>query len=558
MSGDGIKLLVAGSADSAAAIARALEGRNADARMVCVDSGQAAQHALGREDWQLVFSDLELTDCTAADLAAWLADREIDAPLVVMRDTGADEVVFRCVEHGASHFVDRSPASLQALPRLIDALLAQAGRQRARRQAEKRLIEREERFLDVFDNTSDLIQCVAPSGNIIYTNRAWRRTLGYSEEEARSLTLTDVLHPDSQLCCQDRFRRLLNGESLNRIEFKFVSRSGDPVYLVGDCGSIIREGGVVSTRGIFRDVTDTVKAEQARRLSEARYRALYENAPDIFTIVDARGQVLEINQTGADMLGYAVDELVGESHAKVVHPEDQAAVFECVERYFADPHARADIEYRKIRKDGSVFWVHQRATLDPGEGERRLLVVCRDITDKRYLEDKLAFQASHDALTGLINRREFERRFHQLLARDSGPGDRHALCFLDLDRFKHINDSCGHVAGDELLRQVAALLKGLVRTRDTLARIGGDEFAILLEYISLDKALQLAEKIRAALEAFEFHWRAQRFAIGVSIGVVPMEAGQSLADSLNGADMACYAAKKAGRNRIQVGAADTR
>jgi diguanylate cyclase (GGDEF)-like protein len=129
------------------------------------------------------------------------------------------------------------------------------------------------------------------------------------------------------------------------------------------------------------------------------------------------------------------------------------------------------------------------------------------------------------------------------------------LCFLDLDQFKVINDTCGHIAGDELLRQVAALLKGLVRSRDTLARIGGDEFAVLMEHASLDKALHLAEKIRATIEGFEFHWRAQRFSIGVSIGVVPIQVGHSITDTLNMADMACYTAKKEGRNRVHVRAA---
>jgi diguanylate cyclase (GGDEF)-like protein len=240
----------------------------------------------------------------------------------------------------------------------------------------------------------------------------------------------------------------------------------------------------------------------------------------------------------------------------VIHPEDQRAVFSCVEKLFADPEAKLDIEYRKVRKDGSIFWVHQRAVLEPGSAAQRLLIICRDITEKRYLEDKLAHQASHDGLTNLLNRREFERRFQQLLERDSDPADRHFLCFLDLDQFKIINDSCGHIAGDELLREIAALLTGLVRSRDTLARIGGDEFAVLMEHASLDKALLLAEKIRATIEEFEFHWRSERFSIGVSVGVVPVQFGQSITHLLNMADMACYTAKKQGRNRIHTAHAE--
>ena len=545
-----VKLLMACSIESSAAIEQALINHGSSVLVRRVEAARDLQHALETPGWNLIFSDLALSDFTAVDLTNLLSVKAWDIPLVVIEGTGDEEIAFRCLEMGVGPIIRCDEQHLRSLPRLVDTLLRRVEQDRTRRQLEKRLRESEERFLDVFDNTSDLIQCVAPDGSIMFTNRSWRKVMGYTEEEVRSLKLLDLLHPDSMICCSDRFGRLMNGEALSCIEFKFVTKAGETVHLMGDCGSIIKEGGVISTRGIFRNVTDTVKVEKALKITEARYQALYENAPDIYSTICSSGEILSINQTGARMLGYEANELIGESAAKVIHPEDQRAVFACVEKLFADPDAKLDIEYRKIRKDGSVFWVHQRASLEPGSNAQRLLVICRDITEKRYLEDKLAHQASHDMLTNLMNRREFERRFHQLLERDSDPSDRHYLCFFDLDQFKAINDTCGHIAGDELLRQIAALLKGLVRSRDTLARIGGDEFAVLMEHGSLEKALLLAEKIRATIEAFEFHWRSQRFSIGVSVGVVPVQVGQPITELLNMADMACYTAKKQGRNRI--------
>jgi diguanylate cyclase (GGDEF)-like protein/PAS domain S-box-containing protein len=367
------------------------------------------------------------------------------------------------------------------------------------------------------------------------------------------MSLLDVLHPDSTLCCQDRFERLLRGENLSCITFKFLTKPGQTVYLVGDCGSLIKDGGAISTRGIFKNVTETIKAQEALRITEARYQALYENAPDIYTTLSPAGEILTINQTGARMLGYAPEELIGESAAKIIHPEDQQRVFAFVDKQFHQPSPDSEIEYRKIRKDGSIFWVHQRTTLESGRDEPRMLVICRDVTDRHDLEVQLAHQASHDALTNLINRREFERRFQRLLSGENDPADRHALCFLDLDQFKVINDTCGHIAGDELLRQIAALLQGQLRSRDTLARVGGDEFAVLMEHSTLNHAARLAEKLRAAVGNFRFHWRSQRFSIGVSIGIVPVVPGQSMVDTLTRADMACYEAKKEGRNRIHTG-----
>lgn len=552
MPGNVIKLLMACSIETSGAIEHALIHHGNTILVRRVDTAQDLRRALETPGWHLIFSDLALSDFSALDLVNLLSENAVAIPLVVVDGTGPEEIAFRCLERGAGQFIRCNEQYLRSLPRLVDTLLKRAEQALARRQLDERLMESEERFLDVFDNTSDLIQCVAPDGAIIFTNRTWRKVMGYTEQEVRSLNLLDVLHPDSMVCCKDRFERLMNGESLNCIEFQFVTKAGEAVHLLGDCGSIIKDGGVISTRGIFRNITDTVNAERALKITEARYQALYENAPDIYTTINASGEILSINQTGARMLGYAAHELIGESAAKLIHPEDQRAVFDCIEKLFADPEARLDIEYRKVRRDGSIFWVHQRTRVEPGSGAQRLLVVSRDITEKRNLEDQLAYHASHDTLTGLINRREFERRFQQLLERDSDPADRHFLCFLDLDQFKTINDSCGHIAGDELLRQIAALLTGLVRSRDTLARIGGDEFAVLLEHTSVDKALLHAEKIRTTIEAFEFHWRAQRFSIGVSVGVVPVQFGQSISNLLNMADMACYAAKKQGRNRIHT------
>ncbi len=421
-----------------------------------------------------------------------------------------------------------------------------------RKLAEQMLRSSEERYLDIFDNTSDLIQCVSPAGDIMYTNRAWRETLGYTRQEAESLSLFDVLHPDSLACCQDRFRRLLNGETLLCIQFKFRKKSGEVVHLEGDCGSIIKDGGIVSTRGIFKNVTDTVEAQHALDISKARYQALYDNAPDIYTSINRLGEIQSINRIGARMLGYDVDELIGESASRIIHPEDQRAVFAYVEQQFRNPAADQGIEYRKIRKDGSIFWVHQRVSLEPDDREPCLLVVCRDVTDKRNLQQQLTHQATHDALTNLVNRREFERRLLRVLSSDDEPGVAHVLCFLDLDQFKIINDTCGHIAGDDLLRQIAALLQGQMRSRDTLARLGGDEFAVLMEYSPMDRALSLAERIREMLQDFQFHWRSRQFSIGVSIGILPVQPGLDVEATIALADAACYVAKKGGGNRIHV------
>jgi diguanylate cyclase (GGDEF)-like protein len=165
----------------------------------------------------------------------------------------------------------------------------------------------------------------------------------------------------------------------------------------------------------------------------------------------------------------------------------------------------------------------------------------------------LEHQASHDALTALVNRQEFERRLQRVIETARTKGAEHALCYLDLDQFKVINDTCGHEAGDELLRQVGGVLQQRTRKRDTLARLGGDEFGVLMEHCSLTQARRVAHGLREAIEGFRFIWEGRTFEVGVSIGLVCItDVSGSILNILSAADRACYAAKDQGRNRVHV------
>ena len=196
---------------------------------------------------------------------------------------------------------------------------------------------------------------------------------------------------------------------------------------------------------------------------------------------------------------------------------------------------------------------------------RNLLVHAKGLGElNRSLDDELSRKdhevtelnhlASHDALTELINRREFERRVNRLISTKQHDKSEHAMCFLDLDKFKLINDSCGHIAGDELLRQISGLLQNSIRKRDTLARLGGDEFAVLMEHCALDHAYHVAEALLKTIKGYQFFWEGKTFGIGASIGLVAITANNNnFTELLKQADEACYLAKSQGRNRIQVG-----
>jgi diguanylate cyclase (GGDEF)-like protein/PAS domain S-box-containing protein len=210
---------------------------------------------------------------------------------------------------------------------------------------------------------------------------------------------------------------------------------------------------------------------------------------------------------------------------------------------------------KNYRKDGSLFWNELRMSpvFDEAGTLTHYVGVQTDITESYNLSRQLSYQATHDSLTGLVNRAEFERRLQAALNSAQTETSEHALCYLDLDQFKVINDTCGHIAGDELLRQLADALRAKVRRRDLLARLGGDEFAVLIEHCPIPDAERVADALRTSVADFRFQWDGKTFAVGVSVGLVPITPlTVSMTEVLKAADAACYAAKDSGRNRVHI------
>ncbi len=267
---------------------------------------------------------------------------------------------------------------------------------------------------------------------------------------------------------------------------------------------------------------------------------------------------LEANAAFEKLLGYSLQEILSLTINDIV-VRDRASHDQYLQ-YIAAKKERFTGEKQYRARDGSLIDVEVNVNLI-SYGEKQVFChVVRDITERKQAdaalkesERRLAWQANHDALTGLVNRRKFEQHLEEVLHSAKVTKSQHSLCYLDLDRFKIVNDTCGHRAGDELLRQVTILLQSQVRSVDVLARLGGDEFGLLLNQCSLKEALAVANSLRESIQSFRFVWEEKTFKLGVSIGLVAIDASsQSLVNTLNSADSACYAAKKLGRDRVQV------
>ena len=309
--------------------------------------------------------------------------------------------------------------------------------------------------------------------------------------------------------------------------------------------------------------TEKKQAEDALYLEKVRAQVTLESIGDGVITTDAAGKIVYLNPVAEQFTGWdgraaeglwlkdvfkTVDEVSGRPRDYPLHL--------CLRDGNIIRH---DSHHLLVRKDGYRFAIQDSAAPIRDRDGRIIgaAVVFHDMTEMQHMARRMAYLASHDPLTGLINRREFEARLHQVLETARSEGKQHAICYFDLDQFKIVNDTCGHVAGDELLKQLSQRLQNEIRQSDVLARLGGDEFGVILESCSIEMAGQVAEVLRRCVKSFRFVWQDHAFDIGASIGLVPISADSgSLTDVMSAADSACYVAKDRGRNCIHIYQAD--
>jgi diguanylate cyclase (GGDEF)-like protein/PAS domain S-box-containing protein len=304
-------------------------------------------------------------------------------------------------------------------------------------------------------------------------------------------------------------------------------------------------------------LVDLRDRSNALKISEKRLSNIMDNVTDTIITFDEHGNIESVNLSGESLFGYTESELVGKNIKVLMNKSDHRKHDISLANYLRTGQGKIVgkglSEVLGQHKLGSTVPLEMSVSEMHSSEGRKFIGTLRNITERQKAEAQLNYQTSYDDLTGLMNCREFEFRVNRLLPTIGLNNSEHALCFMDLDQFKMINDTCGHVAGDELLRQLGCLLRGVVVDSGTLARLGGDEFCLLIENSTIDQSQRVAELLLIAAREYRFVWKGQIFRVALSIGLVAITDDiQEMTKLLQQANAACWMAKNLGGDRIHV------
>ncbi len=302
----------------------------------------------------------------------------------------------------------------------------------------------------------------------------------------------------------------------------------------------------------FYTILSDQSGEREARQWQARLDSVSEACGDAVIGRSLDGLITSWNRAAAQMFGYPAEEAIGRP-ISLLFPIEKMAEQRLLLIQLARGQRTAQAETAMRRRDGTLFDVDLTvsAVRPVGNPLSSLTMVVSDLTERRRLAAEVLYRATHDTLTGLANRADFEARLERAVASSRGRDVNHALLYVDLDQFQLVNEACGHTAGDAFLREASELIQSCIRSRDTLARLGGDEFGVILEHCEIADAFDVAEKIRNKMDEIRFSFEGRKFRIGASIGLVPIDGSwEDAIKLLKAADTACYAAKEAGRDRV--------
>jgi diguanylate cyclase (GGDEF)-like protein/PAS domain S-box-containing protein len=516
-----------------------------DAEGTITDVNPAAERILGRTRAELVGRQ-SVSDAGGVHLDGTAFPPQLSASSVALA-TGRDvigQLVGLRMPDGELRFISVNARTLRDGD-VVTGIVSTFVDVTEQQQVVAALAESEKRFRLLAENASDLITSIDPQGLRTYVSPSCRALLGYEPEELIGERALDIVHPDDQERIGAYLQSVLD-HGPGRDEARFRHRSGWWVWMETR-GRSVRDadGTVVELQTVARDITAERHAAEELREAEERFRNAFDQAPIGKALVSTEGRFTRVNAALCRITGYDEGDLLGTTFQSLTHPDDLDADLEHLRRILAGETESYEMEKRYRHADGHYIWALLSVSLVRGEtgAPRYFVSQIQDVSEQKLAQEQLTELTLRDALTGLANRVLFADRLAHAVERGRRSKERIAVLFIDLDRFKSVNDSLGHAAGDELLRQAAERMRRAVRPADTIARLGGDEFTVLCEDLGpVNDAGWVASRVSEELERPFVLFGAER-SIGVSIGIAVADAHDSAETVLAKADAAMYRTK---------------
>lgn len=546
-------LLIENSEDDALLVLRELRRGGYEPIFERVDTPAGMLDALTRT-WDIILADYNMPHFSVPAALGLLKQSGQDLPFIIVSGNIGEEAAVEAMREGASDYIMKDN-----LARLVPAIARELREAEGRRER-KRAEQASARLASILDNSPVEIYIFDDQSlHALHMNHTALRNLGYGLDEMPTLTPFDF----KPKLARDQFEQMLaslrSGEREHVMLETLHRRKDGSIYPVEARWQFFK----FDTSSVFfciaQDITERKRAEEILFQEKERAQVTLHSIGDAVITTDADGIIDYLNPMAEQLTGWTNEAAQGLPLMEVFN-----AIHELARTPLENPVEKCLRQQRivslaqrtaLIRRDGTEFSIEDSAApIHNREGNIiGAVLVFHDVSQARMMAYQLAHQASHDDLTGLVNRREFEVCLGRALESAHQADEQHAMCYIDLDQFKVVNDTCGHVAGDKLLKELSARFQTEMRDTDTLARLGGDEFGVLLECCPIKTAWAIADALRIAAKEFRFVWRGRTFEIGASIGLVPITAQSgSVADILSAADSACYVAKGKGRNRVHL------
>ena len=412
----------------------------------------------------------------------------------------------------------------------------------------------------IVESSDDAIISKRLDGTVMSWNAAAEKMFGYMSDEMTGKSITKLFPLDKTHEEPELIEKLKHNQKIKHYETERITKENRRIQVSVSLSPIKNANGeIVGASKIIREITEVKALRKTIELEHERLKVTMDSIGDAVITTDRQGRIQYLNPIAEKLTGWSLSEAFGLPSSEVFNIVDETSrevatnpITQCLSQ---DRIVNLESNTALLSRDGKEYGIEDSAApIRDNTGHTiGVVLVFHDVSAQRLMANEITYRATHDSLTGLINRSEFESLLEQSINEKKQPDTASALLFIDLDQFKIVNDTCGHAAGDILLKEISSNIKSCIRVSDIFARIGGDEFAIVLQECSPDVALDIANGICNSVSEYRFAFNNQRFRISASIGLVIIDSYWSTATKLlQAADFACYKAKHAGRNRVHL------